>query len=314
MKKRNFWNKKKVLITGSGGFVGTHLKEKLRKLGADVYGVSRSSSDKHDYKENITNLSAVEGIIKKNRIQICYHLAAEALVESGQSDPYNTFKNNITGALNVLECSRKYNLEKIIIASTSHVYGDHKPPYLERFSPRPSRPYETSKTCIDLIAQSYANTFSLPVIIPRFVNTYGPGDTNFNRLIPKTIKSILENKPPLMWGGKARRDYLYIDDVISAYTLLGETKMEKFGKNRIYNFGSNNIYSVQEIIEILIKMSGKDLEIVRKKDERDFEIKIQFSSFKKANRILGWSPKFSIDRGLLLTIPWYKKNLNKIIK
>jgi CDP-glucose 4,6-dehydratase len=314
MRMSNFWDKKRVLITGSGGFVGTHLKGKLKKLGAEVYGISRSATDKSDYKENITNFPAVEQIIKKNHIEICYHLAAEALVESGQIDPYNTFKNNIDGALNILECSRKYNLDKIIIASTSHVYGDHKPPYLESFSPRPSRPYETSKTCIDLIAQSYANTFSLPVIIPRFVNIYGPGDNNFNRLIPKTIKSILENKPPLMWGGKARRDYLYIDDVVSAYKLLGEIQIEKLGKNRIYNFGSNNIYSVQEIIDILIKMSGKDLKIVRKKDERDFEIKIQFSSFKKANKILGWSPRFSINQGLSLTIPWYTENINKILK
>lgn len=305
-KNKSFWLNKRILITGHTGFIGFHLKKKLESLGACVYGVSRSASDKNSFKANISELKTVDNIIHDNKIEICYHLAAEALVESGQSAPYYTFKNNIDGALNILECARKYNLEKVIIASTSHVYGDHKPPYLERFPPRPSRPYETSKTCIDLIAQSYANTFALPVLIPRFVNTYGPGDLNFNRLIPKTIKSVLQNEPPKMWGGGAKRDYLYIDDVVRAYILLGEANMSKIGQNRIYNFGSNNIFSVQEIIEKIIVLSGKNLKISRIEDVRDFEIKTQYSSWKKAKKIFRWDPEYSIDDGLKQTLVWYK--------
>ncbi len=296
---------KKILITGSTGFVGQHLEQELKKLGAKVFGVSRSGGE-NTIRANIVDFNTIDKIIKTKKIEICYHLAAEALVESGQIDPYNTFKNNIEGALNILESGRRNNLEKIIIASTSHVYGDHKPPYLETFSPRPSRPYETSKTCIDLLAQSYANTFSLPVLIPRFVNTYGPGDLNFNRLVPKTIKSVLNNEPPKMWGGGAKRDYLYIDDVVNAYILLGEADMSKIGKNRIYNFGSSNIFSVQEIIEKIIELSGKKFRIEKIKDERDFEINVQYSSWKKAKKMFRWDPEYTIDEGLLKTIAWYK--------
>lgn len=304
-KSKPFWRNKRVLITGHTGFIGSHLKKKLEGLGANVFGVSRSATGKNSFKANISEFKTIDKIIQDCKIEICYHLAAEALVESGQSDPYYTFKNNIDGALNILESARKNNLEKVIIASTSHVYGDHKPPYLERFPPRPSRPYETSKTCIDLIAQSYANTFNLPVLIPRFVNTYGPGDLNFNRLIPKTIKSVLHNKPPEMWGGGARRDYLYIDDVIHAYLLLGQMPIGKIGKNRIYNFGSNNIFSVQEIIEKIISFSGKKFKIAKIQDIRDFEIKTQYSSWRKAKKNFKWDPEFSVDDGLKKTLAWY---------
>lgn len=304
------WKGKKVLVTGSTGFVGKHLADKLNTLGAVVYGVSRSAKGKNNYSVNVAEFSSIEKIIKSKKIEICYHLAAEALVESGQNDPFHTFKNNIEGALNVLECARIYGLEKVVIASTTHVYGDRKPPYLERFSPRPSRPYETSKTCIDLIAQSYANTFSLPVLIPRFVNIYGPGDLNLNRLIPKTLKSVLENESPKMWGGEAKRDYLYIDDVITAYILLGEANMSKIGKNRVYNFGSDNIFSVEEIMKKIIELSGRKLKITKIKDERDFEVKTQYSSWRKAKKMFKWDPQYSIDEGLRKTIKWYADYLN----
>lgn len=309
-KYMNYWVDRRVLITGDTGFIGSHLKKRLTAHGAKVYGISRSGDGKNSFKANIADFKSIDKIITDRKIEICYHLAAEALVESGQSDPYNTFKNNIDGALNILESARIHNLKKVIIASTSHVYGDHKPPYLERFSPRPSRPYETSKTCIDLIAQSYANTYLLPVLIPRFVNTYGPGDLNFNRLIPKTIKSILNDESPKMWGGGARRDYLYIDDVVNAYLSLGQIKMAKIGKNRIYNFGSSNIFSVEEIIEKIITLSGKKFKITKIKDERDFEIKTQYSSWKKAKKVFKWDPEYSIDEGLKKTIQWYKSYFN----
>ena len=176
---------KRILITGVTGFVGSALKKQLGLLGAVVFGISRSvNNDKKNLRANILDYDTVNNFIKNSRIQICFHLASESLVESGQSDPYQTFKINTEGTLNILESARNNKLEKVIIASTSHVYGKNKVPYLESYTPRPTRPYETSKACTDIIAQSYAESFDLPVLIPRFVNIYGPGDLNFQRLIP----------------------------------------------------------------------------------------------------------------------------------
>lgn len=305
----SYWKGKTVLITGMQGFVGSHLAKALEKKGATVWGISRTVKKGNILKANIIEYSKIDEIIKKKKIAICFHLAAESIVESGQEDPYQTLKINTLGTLNILECARKNNLEKVIIASTVHVYGDNPLPFKEEYTPRPTRPYETSKTCLDLIAQSYIETFDLPVLISRFCNIYGPGDKNFNRLIPKTIKSVLNNDRPLMWGGKSLRDYLYIDDVISAYLKLAEVSTPSVGKNRIFNFGTGDHYTVEQVIKKIIQLSGKDVTIKRITEGRSNEILRQYVSSAKAERVLNWTPKVSFEQGLSKTILWYRKNL-----
>lgn len=312
MKENNFKNKR-ILITGINGFIGKALEKRLISLGAIVFGISKSSGDRDRIlKVNILNYKAIDKFIKDKSIQICYHLAGKSLVEEGQSHPYETFRENTEGTLNILESARKNNLEKIIIASTAHVYGDNPVPYLEEYSPRPSRPYETSKACTDLLAQSYADSFNLPVLIPRFVNIYGPGDFNFSRLIPKTIKNVLNGKSPEMWGGDATRDYIYIDDVIDAYVSLGKLDKKLIEKNRIYNFGVGDPISVKDLIEKIIRLSGQSLQVKILKGERLNEIAIQYVSFKKASNILGWKPKSTLDEGLSKTLVWYRDYFNKV--
>lgn len=302
----SFWENKNVLVTGSTGFVGRHLSKELTSLGANVFGVARNTVGSNSLKTDILDFKKINDFIKKKKIKICFHLAGEALVEAGQSDPHNTFKTNIDGTLNILEISRLNNLEKIIVGSTARVYGDNKVPFLESYTPKPSRPYETSKACADLIAQSYADTFSLPVLIPRFVNIYGPGDLNFNRLIPKTIRSVLEKEAPHMWGGSARRDYIYIDDAVDAYIKLGELPGKLMDSNRIYNFGTGEVISVRQLIEKIIKLSGNKFPIEKVEKERPDEISLQYVSTQKASKILSWKPKNTLTSGLKNTLYWYK--------
>lgn len=310
-----YFRNKNVLITGIAGFVGSHLTKRLAAFGANIYGISKKEAEitinaKKILKVNIADHAAVKRFIKDSKINICFHLAGESIVESGQKDPYNTFKVNIEGMLNILDSALKYNMEKIIIASTSHVYGKNKVPYFESYMPRPTRPYETSKACTDLIAQSYAETFNLPVLIPRFVNIYGPGDLNFDRLIPKTIKSVLSNKSPKMWGGDIVRDYLFIDDAIEAYLMLGKLDIKKVKGGRVFNFGSDNVISVSNLIRKIIEISGKPLMVEKIEDIRLGEIKSQYVSWRKANKLLGWTPKATLSDGLAKTIKWYKYYFN----
>ena len=301
---------KRVLITGITGFVGKALSKRLKSQGANVFGISRSiKNDKKNLKVDILDYSAIDKFIKDSKIDICFHLASTSLVEEGQLHPYQTFKVNTEGTLNILESARNNNLNRIIVASTSHVYGKNKVPYFENYMPRPTRPYETSKACTDIIAQSYATSFNLPVLIPRFVNIYGPGDLNFQRLIPKTIKSILEDVPPKMWGGEAIRDYLFIDDAIDAYLLLAKININKVGDNRVFNFGSSNMISVEDLIKKIIKISGKNCTIKKESIGREGEIASQYVSSKKAARLLGWNPKINLDEGLRKTIAWYLRLL-----
>lgn len=297
---KNFWDNKPVLITGASGFIGKHLAKHLSTIGANVIGLSRRDCD-------VTDRPSLEHVFKQNRFSVCFHLAADALVEEGETKPYETLKNNILSALNVLELGRLYGTKRLIIASTVHVYGNNKTSHSEYDPPKPSRPYETSKTCVDVIAQSYADTFNLPVLIPRFVNIYGPGDVHFNRIIPKTIRSVMANKSPTMWGGAAIREYLYIDDAVGAYQRLAEIDDSQIERNRIFNFCATKKISVTELMSLIVKLSGKKLIIKKIPDEREHEIIEQDIRWDKAKRILAWQPKISLEEGLKRTIDWYRR-------
>ena len=139
--------------------------------------------------------------------------------------------------------------------------------------------------------------FNLPVLIPRFVNIYGPGDLNLNRLIPKTIKNVLNGKSPEMWGGSAMRDYIYIDDAIDAYVSLGKLDKKLVERNRIYNFGTGNLISVKDLIEKIIDLSGANLSIKILNKKRSNEITVQYLSSKKSKSYSCLEARVRIGRG-----------------
>lgn len=300
--------KDRVFITGVTGFVGSHLSNYFRKKGEDVVGVSRNSpSSKHILQINLTNRQALATLFKQTTFSACFHLAGESLVENGQRYPYQTLRENILSSLNILELCRIHKVPRIIIASTAQVYGNTHGICHEDMSPKPSRPYETSKTCIDLIAQSYADSFRLPVVIPRFVNIYGPGDLNFTRVIPKTIRSIFRRESPELWGEGITRDYLYIDDAVDAYVKLAGLPDVAIEKNRIFNFGTGEPITVRKLIETLIQLSEEKLVIRKIDDKREGEVGSQTISSEKTRRILDWQPKTKLRVGLQKTLVWYKR-------
>lgn len=302
----SFWKNKSVLITGASGFIGTHLSTYLLDKGAHVVMLDKYAKNDSVLPLNTSYNHSLAAIFHKTKFFACFHLAGVSIVEKGKESPYHTFRINLLSALNILEQCRLWKVQRIIIASTAHVYGDAQVPTTEDEPPRPSRPYETSKTCTDIMAQSYADTFHLPVLIPRFVNIYGPGDTHFTRLIPKTIHAVLHDNKPSMWGGKATREYLYIDDAVRAYDCLGKISDANLEHNRIYNFGTGECVSVQDLIKKIIALSGKNTSIKRSHYGRDDEITAQQVSWSKAKRVLKWKPENSLDEGLIKTIEWYR--------
>lgn len=308
-------NNKTILVTGGNGFIGQALCARLAENGYIVYSLSRDNNK--SYSSNIktvygdvTDWNFVNHLIKEKRITTIFHLASKALVDQGSLNPRETFKTNIEGTWNILEAARHSNIERVIIASSAHVYGNNEQvPYKEYFPPRPSRIYETSKACADIISQSYYSTYNLPVFIARFTNIFGPGDTNFSRLIPKTIQSLLSYSDPRIWGGDVIRDYLYIDDAINAYSLLLQINPGKT-KNHIFNFGSGQIISVFDLVQKIINLSDyKNARIVHVQGKRKDEVLRQYLSTNKAKRLLGWKSQYTLDGGLRNTIRWYKENL-----
>lgn len=323
----SFWQNKKVLITGADGFVGSHLVKRLLLSGAQVVTFSRrgittpsllviegiTGKIVKQEEGSVAEFKKLNQILKENKINIVYHLAAQPLVEVGQESPLETFEVNIKGVWNILEAARQNKVKKIIIASTVHVYGDNpKLPFKEEYYPQPSRPYETSKACADLLAQSYADTYNLSVEIPRFVNLYGQGDYNFYRIVPKVIKVIIEGRNPKIWDMGAVRDFLYIDDAIDAYIMLVEKTLPNTKRGRVFNFGTGKPISVLKLAKKIIQLSGNKklkVESQRVPEERSREILRQYVSINKAKKLLGWRPKVSLEGGLRKTLNWYKNYL-----
>lgn len=322
---RNFWKNKTVLVTGGGGFVGSHLVIRLVELGANkIVVLERAHPKKNSIKlltknvveyvtGDVSNTRFVEVLFKKHQFDLCFHLAAQPLVSQGGLSPLSTMEINIMGTVNILESARQHRVKGVVLASTTHVYGNNVVPFLEEYFPRPSSPYETSKACADMLAQTYALYYKLPVAIGRFVNIYGPGDIN-ERIVPRSIQLILQGQKPEIFNDKVNRDFLYIDDAISGYVSLAE-KIVKLGKenaNIIYNFGTGRHYSSKHIVETILRLMDRtDIKPIYVKSKRKQEIIDQYVSIKKIKKALHWDPKYSLEDGLKETIKWHTSEWKK---
>jgi CDP-glucose 4,6-dehydratase len=223
-------------------------------------------------------------------------------------NPVSTFCSNIEGTWNLLEaCRRSPKVASVVVASSDKAYGQQEVlPYTEAMPLQGSHPYDVSKSCADLIAQSYAVSYDLPVAITRCGNFYGGGDLNWNRVVPGTIRSILrQEKPVIRSDGQFVRDYLYIEDAAAAYMLLAERLSEDSNlRGTAFNFSTESQLSVLEIVKLISAKMGfaHEPEIL---NEASNEIRHQYLSAQRARTMLGWKPQFSMDEGLRRTISWY---------
>lgn len=322
----SFWQHKNIFITGCSSFIGSWLTESLFQQGAHPIGLLRDIVPKANLfqqglHEKITLIEGevedyllLERILNEYEIDTVFHLAAQTIVGAGYRSPLPTFETNIQGTWNLLEACRRNRslLKRIIIASSVNAYGaQQKLPYTEDSPLKGAYPYDVSKTCTDLLAYTYFNTYELPIVITRCGNIYGGGDLNFNRLIPGTIQSVLSHQPIIVRSsGKVKRDYCYVKDIVRAYLLLAENVERLNLAGEAFNFSSGNLVSILEIIH-------KILEIM---DERDFPIQILneakgemediYLSIEKSKRVLNWSPQYNLEMGLKETIEWYKEFFN----
>lgn len=320
-----FWNNKNVFVTGGTGFLGSYLVKKLVNSGANVTVLVRDSIPKsnmyigEEYKSinvvsgKLEDYDIFERILGEYEIDTIFHLAAQAIVGVANKNPLGTFSSNIQGTWNVLEAARRSPLVKqIIVASSDKAYGDQeKLPYDENMPLQGKHPYDVSKSCTDLIAQTYYETYKLPVCITRCGNLYGGGDLNFNRIIPQTIQLVLNGEAPVIRSdGSFIRDYFYVEDAVDAYIALAEKVQEYNLGGQAFNFSNEIQLTVLELVDKILNIMGSELKSVIL-NQGSNEIKHQYLSAKKARDILGWSPKYTIDEGLRKTVEWYKNFFKK---
>lgn len=320
-----FWKDRPTLVTGATGFVGANIVKRLIDLGAKVCCLQRGSFqpntlDIFGLRErvdvvtgSIDDLATIEDILDKYEVESIFHLAAQALVGSANRSPLSTFETNIRGTYILLEAARtSEKVGRIVIASSDKVYGSHENlPYREDFALNGLFPYDVSKACTDLLAQSFAHSYQLPVTIARSPNTYGPGDLNFSRVIPGTILSVLKDEAPVIRStGTPIREFIHIDDVANAYLMLAERIDESRG--HAFNFGSKSRIKIIDLVEKIIKLAGKSNELepnVVSEMKAEFEIDAKYLSEEKIYDAFGWQADIGIDEGLAQTIKWYRDYL-----
>lgn len=320
-----YWRNRRVLVTGCTGLLGSCLTEKLVARQADVVGlvrdgVPRSRLVSEHLLDRINVVSGpvedyalLERTLGEYEVQTVFHLAAQTIVGVANRNPLSTFETNVKGTWLLLEaCRRSPTIEAIVVASSDKAYGTHELlPYDEGAPLVGSHPYDVSKACADLIAQAFAKSFGSPVCVTRFGNLYGGGDLNFNRVVPGTVRSVLQGEHPVVRSdGTFTRDYIYVEDAAEAYLLLSETMTARPGiSGQAFNFSYERPLDVLQVVSAILEtMERKDLEPVVLGTATN-EIPHQYLSSQRARALLGWTPTFDFDEGLRRTIDWYRRHL-----
>jgi CDP-glucose 4,6-dehydratase len=318
----NFWEKRNVFVTGATGLLGSWLTEELIRRGAKVICLMRDWVPDSKFVSSGTrektivvhgeleDYAVLVRALNEYEIDSVFHLGAQTIVGTSARSPLSTFESNIRGTWNLLEACRECSklVERVLVASSDKAYGAHDNlPYTEDTPLEGRFPYDVSKSCADLIAFSYYHTYGTPVAVTRCGNLFGGGDLNFNRLIPGTIRSALEDETPIIRSdGKYVRDYFYVRDAVEAYLQLAERLPDESFAGQAFNFGTETPRSVLEILVLILELMGKALLVPRILNEANHEIARQYLDCSKARRLLRWEPKYTLKEGLVETIEWYK--------
>lgn len=324
-----YWRDRSVFVTGATGLVGSHLVPRLVAAGADVVCLVRDWVPQSQLVRSaaidsvrivhgdVCDQQLLERVLGEYEVQTVFHLAAQTIVGIANRNPISTFEANIGGTWKLLEaCRRSPKIEQIVVASSDKAYGACSDlPYTEETPLAGRHPYDVSKSCSDLIAQSYAETYSLPVTVTRCGNFYGPGDLNFNRIIPGTIRSTLRKERPVIRSdGQFIRDYFHVEDGAAAYMLLAEKmRYDHSLAGQAFNFSNEIQVTVIELVRKILNLMQSPLE-PEILGQASNEIRHQYLNAEKARRVLGWNPLFTFDHGLMETILWYTNFLNQTDK
>jgi CDP-glucose 4,6-dehydratase len=318
----SFWSTKRVLITGATGMVGAWMVKDLVEQGAYVVVLVRDANPQSELfrSGDIENVSVVSGTledlwsleraINKHEIDTVFHLGAQTIVGTAHRFPLPTFEANIRGTYNLLEACRlhRHLVQRVVVASSDKAYGEQEVlPYTEDMPLEGQHPYEVSKSCVDLITQSYAGTYGLPVSIVRCGNIFGGGDLNWSRIVPGAIRAFLhDEKFELRSDGSFKRDYIYVKDVVEAYMQIAERLDEETIRGEAFNFSFEQPLTVLELVRTIQEMIKAEHAEIVILNRAEGEIRNQYLSAAKARSILKWQPQYSFERALEETIEWYR--------
>lgn len=326
---RRLYARRRVMVTGAGGFVGGRLSRALIELGADVVEVvlarEPQTSPFARVRTDVRDSAVLRRTISSYQIDTVFHIAGCSLVQASVSDPLNAFGTNAIGTLSVLEAIRQTRPSAVcIVASSDKAYGDRDLPYRENDPLTPRNIYDASKACGDIIARSYAHSYSMDVRVVRSSNVYGEGDESSTRLIPRTIRALLDRRSPIVavidnlsWRVKMTlrdfvdkkmttcvREFVHIDDEARAYLLIADHEMPQ--TRAVFNVGGTGPMAVSDVIARIGAMFvdwDQTIDVVASVGE----IERQYVNAEHLMRTTGWRPLVSLDDGLRRTCNWIKR-------
>ncbi len=322
-----FWHGRPTLVTGATGLLGSWLVPALHQRGADVTvlvrdGLPRSLLvadgwlDKVNVaRGSLTDESLLRRVLAEYGVQTVFHLGAQTLVGVAKVDPLGTLEANVRGTWLLLEAARQAGVPQVIVASSDKAYGDSEHlPYREDHPLRGRFPYDCSKSCADLIATMYAQTYGMGVAIARCGNLFGGGDLNFSRLIPGVIMATLRGQPfQIRSDGLFVRDFLYVEDAAQAYLELAQALARDSSLGgQAFNFGLELRPTMLALTQQVLQIMGRaDLQ-PQVLNVASAEIREQTLDASKARTVLGWSPRHGMDEGLRRTVDWYTRHFDTL--
>lgn len=317
------WNEKHVLVTGAGGFIGSHLAERLVALGAKIRAFVRYNSRndrglieilpspvKKELEVIMADLRDPEAVQNAvQNIDIIFHLGALIAIPYSYVHPREVVETNIMGTLNILNTMKRHHIEKLIHTSTSEVYGTAQyVPIDEKHPLQGQSPYSASKIGADKIAESYFRSFNVPVATVRPFNTYGPRQSA-RAVIPTIISQALTKNEISLGSLFPTRDFTYVEDIVDGFIMAAESD-KSIGE--VINLGSGFEISIGDLAQKILHLLKKDIKIDSESERvrpAKSEVERLIADVSKAKKLLGWESKVSLDEGLQLTIEWFKENI-----
>ena len=318
------WNGKKVLVTGAGGFIASHLVEHLVREGAQVRGFVRYNS-RNDLgmlkwlaSDILSQVEIMQGDLRDNEavrnavrsVDTVFHLGALIAIPYSYVNPREVIDVNIMGTLNVLMAARDFGTRRVVHTSTSEVYGTAQyVPIDEKHPLQGQSPYSASKIGADRIAESFYRSFETPVVTLRPFNTFGPGQS-MRAVIPTIIVQALTRDEVKLGSLEPSRDFTFAKDTANGFVKVAEAE-GVLGEE--INLGNDNTIRIGDLAEKIFKLIGKTPKIVadpQRVRPGKSEVMKLWASNEKAKRMIGWEPRISLDEGLRATIEWISTHID----
>ncbi|MCD6288406.1 MAG: SDR family oxidoreductase [Candidatus Hydrogenedentes bacterium] len=312
----------RYLVTGGGGFIGSNIVHRLLAEGHEVTVLDDFSSGRRENLEDVKeSIRLIEGDLRDSKVlqealrgqDYCLHQGAVPSVPRSIADPWTTHDVNVNGTLRLLETARDTDISRIVIASSSSVYGDTPTlPKREDMTPRPISPYAVSKMVCEHYASVWTATFGVPVICLRYFNVFGPRQdptSQYSAVIPLFVSAILNGKPPTIFGdGQTSRDFCYVENVVAANLCACTAPEEACGQ--AFNIACGERTTLNELVSEINQLLGTNIEPNYGPD-RPGDVKHSLADIGKARELLGYDPQYNFAQGLKLAIDWYRADAAK---